>query len=280
LGFGVTTPANPITKPGWTLTFNDEFNGNALDATKWYSSYTDRPNPFSDEDKYIANGIVPREYYDDSAIIVSNGLKLIIDYDPKTFIIKDWNGQPIINPTTGQPYSVTINHKVGVVTAKKTESWGEKHFSQRFGYFEIRCKLPQSRATWPAFWLSGIMDWPPEIDIFEIYTSRSFASFNSNYHWGVDKNKCFPHESDVASHHVNDVSAGFHNYACEWDTCFIKWYYDGLLVRIAHKKVNCVIEPMQIIINNAIDNLNNPNNFASLLTLPAFFEIEYFRAYE
>lgn len=277
LGFGSNTPPNPITKPGWQLTFNDEFPGNSIDNTKWYKKYIDRPNPFSDGDKFINNGTIPREYYDDTAINVSSGtLKLLIDYEPKTFTINDWSG-PVINPGTGLPYSVTIDHKVGVVVAKETLPWGEKPFTQRFGFFEARCKIPTSKATWPAFWISGSVDWPPEIDIFEIYTSKSFKVFESNYHWGRE-NDCFEHESDAAKHNVNNVSSQFHIYGCEWDSCFIKWYYDNLLVRVAHKNVTNVFEPMVLIVNNAIDNMNAPN-FATELTLPAVFEIDYVRVY-
>jgi beta-glucanase (GH16 family) len=278
LGFGSNPPTNPPAKAGWIVTFSDEFSGNSIDTTKWYRQMTDRPNPFSDVDKFVKSGVVPLEYYDDSAVSVSNNtVKLLLDYAPKTFVVKDWNG-PIIDPNTGQPYSVTINHKAGVLISKKTESWGEvKNYSQRFGFFETRCRLPNSKATWPAFWLSGLMDWPPEIDIFEIFTSKSFHAFESNYHWGIEKD-CFQHESDSAGHDVNDVSGAFHTYGCEWDSCFIKWYYDNMLVRVAHEHVHNVFEPMIIILGNGIDSMNEPN-FASVLTLPAIFEVDYVRVY-
>jgi beta-glucanase (GH16 family) len=39
----------------------------------------------------------------------------------------------------------------------------------KYGYFAIRSKNPTGPATWPAFWLTGQKNWPPEIDIFEMY---------------------------------------------------------------------------------------------------------------
>jgi beta-glucanase (GH16 family) len=276
LGFGINTPPNPIAKSGWQLTFNDEFSGSTLDDTKWYKKYINQPNPFSDYQEYIDSGTIPKEYSDDSAIYVSGGsLKLSIEFDPKTFIVKDWNG-PIINPATGSPFTVTIDRKIGSIVAKKTESWGDVHpFNQRFGFFEARCKIPSSKATWPAFWLTGFLDWPPEIDIFEIYTSKSNTAFESNYHWGK-KDDCFEHSSDVKEHTVNNTSNEFHIYACEWDSCFIKWYYDNMLVRVAHNNVNHVFEPMVLILNNAIQKVPN---YESELSLPTFFEIDYVRVY-
>lgn len=265
LGFGVNTPTNPVSKAGWNLTFNDEFNGTSLDTTKWYTRPNEYPNPFP-------GGNPPPLYWDASAIQPSSGtIKLQIEKDPKTFTVNTWQG-----PTS---QTVTIDHKVGYLVAKKTEPWGEKLFLQRFGYFETRCRMPRSKATWPAFWMWGGMDWPPEIDVFEVLTSISYSSFSSNYHWGA-AGQCFDHDDAAATHPVNNITSDFHIYGCEWDSCFIKWYYDNLLVRVAHDHVNNVFEPMRVLITNGIDTLNNASNFAQLLTLPASFEIDYVRVYE
>lgn len=254
---------------------------------------------------------MPKQYQDESAVEVSGGtLKLKIMHDPRLFNLKDWNGD-IINPSTMQPYQVTINHKVGIISSKEILPWcicecgsgeryrcpcSEKDYSQRFGFFEIRCKLPSSKAIWPAFWLSGAVEWPPEIDVFEMFTSKSFKAFESNYHWGKEKD-CFEHSSDSKKHDVNNVSENFHIYACEWDSCFIKWYYDNLLVRVAHKNVTNVFERMKIIVSNGIDDLNNKSmyephsyssdkdrldlpNYENELIPPAIFEVDYVRAYK
>lgn len=300
LGFGVGTPPNPVVKPGWNPTFSDEFNGTTLDTDKWYTKMLDRPNLFNDYEKYINSNVVPPYYFDDSAIEVSGGtVKLKIEYHPETFDIRDWNG-PINDPNTGLPYQVTINHKMGVLLAKQKVPWcdppcDEKTYSQRFGFFEIRCRMPQSKATWPAFWLSGTVCWPPEIDVFEILTSMSFSVMKTNYHWGKE-NYCFDHASNDLDINTNNLSNEFHNFGCEWDSCFIKWYYDNQLVRVAHKNVTNVFEPMNIIVGAGIDDMNNKSkfepyqysltnnrlnklNYEDELTLPSVFEVDYVRAY-
>ena len=41
-------------------------------------------------------------------------------------------------------------------------------FAQKYGYFEIRAKIPVGVAVWPAFWmLADDGGWPPEIDVME-----------------------------------------------------------------------------------------------------------------
>ena len=41
----------------------------------------------------------------------------------------------------------------------------------RYGWFEAKIKLPKGKNLWPAFWMWAWDSWPPEIDIFEGYTT-------------------------------------------------------------------------------------------------------------
>ena len=44
----------------------------------------------------------------------------------------------------------------------------QSSFSQKFGYFEIRSKIPVGIGVWPAFWLlADDGGWPPEIDVMK-----------------------------------------------------------------------------------------------------------------
>lgn len=274
LGFGVNTPPNPIVKQDWgSPVFHDEFDGTDLDGSKWnwYGDGTKTSFPFD----YTKR----TEYWSPNAVEVSNGtLKLHLKKQPQQYLnVTDWEGNLI-------HADVTVPYMSGMIQTKHHH--GDElycyGFKQRHGFFEARCKAPNSRAAWPAFWLSGVTEWPPEIDIFEIYTTQSFKSFNSNYWWGKEGD-CWKKGQSPETHEVNNVSEEFHIYACEWDGCFIKFYYDNLLVRVAHSNVNHVFSSCRIILNNAVDNLHVPENNAEAyheyLTFPNVFEVDYVRAY-
>lgn len=241
----------------WIPTFEDDFD--TLDLTKWHIGYKDRPNLFSDHQQYLDHKTVPKEYYGAEAITVSNSiLKLHITYEPKTFKVRDWNGY------VRNEVEVTITYAAGVLVS---------YFTQRFGFFEARCKMPSGGGHWPAFWLSGATEWPPEIDIFEVYTTKGLTSFESNYHWGA-YGECFGHQSDVKTHKMKvDLSADFHIYGCEWDSCYIKWFFDGKLIRTARRKVNHVLERMHIIISMGIHETKD-------LTIKNPMEVDYIRVYK
>lgn len=56
-------------------------------------------------------------------------------------------------------------------------SWDacDSGFAQRYGYFEMRAKIPSGPGFWPAFWLIGVdkSNGTAEIDIFEHHTHKS-----------------------------------------------------------------------------------------------------------
>lgn len=245
-------PVNPLDKPGWTLTFNDEFDNLELNESKWFTQYQDRPNPFTTTTKPI------QEYYDKSAIGFSPDCAILrILKDKRTFPVKDWNGD------TGE--MVTIPNKTGMLIAKQDG----KLFSQQYGYFEIRARIGSKKGMWPSFWLSGSKNWPPEIDIFEFHTGKSFTILESNYH----RTKDGQHVHNARKHKIPDISKAFHVYACEWDNEFIRWYFDNQLIRIESRDIELMNEPLILIVSNGIDPNFTPD-------IPAWYAIDYVRVYE
>lgn len=99
----------------------------------------------------------------------------------------------------------------------------------KYGYIEVRAKLPPGKGTWPAIWMMPKADtyggWPDsgEIDIMEfvgfdpdkIHTSAHTKAFNHRI--GTQKTR---------SSIVNGVCTDFHTYAIEWTPKAILWYVD------------------------------------------------------
>ena len=213
-------------KKGFKLTFEDNFD--SLDKNKWRLG---QPWGYFHESSL-------HQYHDEKNCKIDNGhLLLEGKFNPKPFKIKD--------------SSIIIPYSIGLINS-------DISFSQKYGYFEIRCKNPKGPATWPAFWLTGAHKWPPEIDIFEMYGKKDGKRIHkqiSSIHYGLTGSKSFgtlvrkiwlPKDTDTA----------FHVYACKWTSKYIKFYTDGILVR--NQKVNKRLKPwlddeMVIIINNGFE---------------------------
>lgn len=251
---------NDIKKDGWILTFNDEFDDGELDRKKWRtdSYYGLRFHPGNIKNK----GIAPDVYYDDSCFEFENSiLKQKMNNKPKNIRYIDWSGKDWGN--------FKIPYRAGQIDSSN-------YFKQKYGYFEIRSKVSKEKGVWPAFWLASTNSWPPEVDVYEIYTGKKggLFHFESNFHWLPTENR----KMKVGKHRVLNVSEGFHTYAVEWDENGFKIFYNNLLVRVFSnpKAIEFFSHPMHIIIgvvphiNHGIEDANFPN----------YHEIDYVRAYE
>jgi len=150
-----TGSEKPWDKPGWELTFNDEFEGVAIDDTKWNFRYHWGQSPINGE----------LQAYVDDAFEVRNGI-LRIRADKR----QAYYGGQLMNYTSGLIVSYP-------------------YFLQEYGGFEIRCKMPFGQGFWPAFWL--YYDKEPEgyreIDIFEFLghdpDMAYFTSYDGKVKW-------------------------------------------------------------------------------------------------
>ena len=118
-----------------------------------------------------------------------------------------------------------------------TDSDAENGFSQKFGYFECRCILPQGSDIWSAFWLmnSGVFDENgdgrdgTEIDIFE---SDCYGDFMEN---AVTSNLHFDGYGDAHQKHgatkfllKNNPYEEFNTYGLEWNENEYIFYINGV----------------------------------------------------
>ena len=145
------------------------------------------------------------------------------------------------------------------------------HFSQTYGYFEMRVKMPNGQGFWPAFWLLPTsLAWPPEIDIFESYMGQP-ASTTNTFHW-IDNG----HQMNYAAFKLSDQSLNYHTFGLDWQKGLMIFYIDGKEVRrIASAFVPS--ESMYILANLAIQG-GNDGPTASV-KFPQAMQIDYIRAF-
>ncbi len=104
-------------------------------------------------------------------------------------------------------------------------------FEKKFGYFEIRCKMPPIKGGWCAFWMMPAAGSPvgdegrdgTEIDVFESIDSEN-GNGNHALHWdGYGKDL----KSQV--HRVEnrpDLYGGYHSFAVLWNEKEYVFYID------------------------------------------------------
>jgi beta-glucanase (GH16 family) len=96
-------------------------------------------------------------------------------------------------------------------------------FAQRYGRFEIRCRIPAGRGLRAIASLLPVPLAPlPETDLFEVSGSAP-TNFAFGNNWGTEQTR----RSFSDSFSGPDLSAGFHIVAVEWDENRILWSIDG-----------------------------------------------------
>jgi beta-glucanase (GH16 family) len=103
-------------------------------------------------------------------------------------------------------------------------------FTQAYGRFEARIKMPQGKAIWPAFWSLGNnagAGWPGrgELDIME--TFNDFTLNHGSAHGpGYSGGQCLTAQVKAP---FGSFADAYYVYAIEWEPAVVRWYVDGTL---------------------------------------------------
>ncbi len=226
-----------MTKAGWILSFQDEFTGHALNIGKWIDSYPDDVRTHSNNEL---------EYYAPDGYYLSGG-QLHLKAERRTLADHGYTS--------------------GMVT-----TYGK--FAQKYGWFEMRARMPHGKGLWPAFWLlPSDKTWPPEIDILEVLCDKPNIVYLTN-HWLDAQSQ---HQSHGQSFNGPDLSQGFHTYAVDWEPSEITWYVDG--VERSRSTEGIPTQPMYVIANLAVGG-DWPGNPDATTPLPNTMDIDYIRVYQ
>jgi beta-glucanase (GH16 family) len=253
-------PAAPPTSNGWTLVWSDEFNGpdgSSVDRTKWVV-----------ETGGDGWGNQELEYYTDRSenVSVHDG-NLVIRALPEKY--------------TG-PDGVKRNY-----TSARLKTFGK--FSQTYGRFEARIKIPYGQGMWPAFWMLGDdidkVGWPAcgEIDIMENIGKEPAIIHGSIHGPGYVGGTGI--EAPYTLSAKQRFADGFHIFAIEWDTESISFYVDKqLYVRRTRGDLKpgwkwVFDKPFFLILNLAVGG-DWPGNPDSNTVFPQSMLVDYVRVYQ
>jgi beta-glucanase (GH16 family) len=198
--------SNPRPPSNWILTFSDEFNGvGTPDPAKWtLPSYDRRPNS-SGPDGYWDPG---NAYMDGKGNLVIKVQKLASG---------DYSSACVSTEGPGSNGSNATNAK----------------FSQTYGKYECKAKLPTQQGWWVAFWMmqgnqgsvgNGGVD-GSEVDIMEAWGWTD--KINHAIHWdgyGAD------HQSVGTADYPPGIRNGYHIYTLIWDPDMYYFYIDSVEV--------------------------------------------------
>jgi beta-glucanase (GH16 family) len=152
MGTSVADASDSAVPAGYTKVFSDEFDGDRLDTTKWWT-------------RTLHNGGTLDHYNDEAQRYRENGNHPV--------------GGGILKLVANPPNAAHPNHwESGMIRAKT--KFG------KYGYYETRVKMPRGLGVWPAFWLSPEdQKWGGEIDMFEFVNNGTPADNINTIHTGA-----------------------------------------------------------------------------------------------
>jgi beta-glucanase (GH16 family) len=250
-----------------SLTFNDDFNHFDRYQNKhgtWRTVFGSG-GPLSIDNRSL-KGNAEKQVYMDPEFGGSDG-GTPIGINP--FSIRDGKLRIEAKPTPPEilPRVWGLPYTSGLITSKFS-------FTQTYGYFEMRAKLPPGKGLWPAFWLLPVKQgWPPEIDIMEVLGKDSHKLYTTVIQKKFVNGSRVTQKATV----VDDMSAGFHTYGASWQPDAIRWYFDDRQVAMAPTPAE-LNTPMYMLANLAVGGRwgGDPDGSTHF---PAVMEIDFIRAY-
>jgi hypothetical protein len=264
-------PVNPLEKPGYTLEFNDEFDGPDINTDKWVPFYL----PHWSSRAQTA----PRYYFEDGALI----LQITKDQPPWC---PEFDGEVRCSSIQTGEFAGEVGSTIGQLQFSSACVVREaqpnvRKYTPQYGYFELRAKGLKTSANHAAFWMIGYEDSPEksgEIAIFELVGSNTGAD-SSGVRFGVHP-WADPNLTDEFYEESLPIDTShYHIYALEWTPTHLDFYVDNLKIKTIHHSPNY---PMQFMLGlyehpfeGAWTGVYNPND-----PYPKKFTVDYFRAYQ
>lgn len=257
---------------GYNLVWNDEFKGRTIDNAKWR---TNQPRMTA----YDGVG----NFNEGTVRSVGNGRLLMTAY--KNSDTTKYNGKTYL--TTN---SITT----------------ENRMSFKYGYLEVRAKVPYKAGCWPSLWLrspnakqtdlTGKDGYNMEVDIIEPfgYTDKNGITIHET-NKSDENDHCQAAVGSYKFKNAENLANEYHTYGFLWTADEMKFFIDGecfatytkdTLARMGYKgdfddTVNILFDNQLITTNSPVANEEKTNTIENNEgSLPAEYSVEYVRLYQ
>ena len=248
--------ANPTTGQPWKCTFDDEFNGTSLDRSKWFVQTTAASGYTAGDDCYMDSP--------DNVSVNGGALSLTAIHQATQFVC----GNGVTQNTSGE-----------VMTYQ--------HFSQTYGFFEVRAKFPD--VTVPGL-QSTLWLWPVnrvkygplpgesgEIDFAEWFSQTPNLDIPNVHYIGATS-------TDTAQCPLPNP-ATFHTYGLEWTPSKLTIFLDGTTCMVDYWHPLLPLSPPEpfdqpffINLTQALGTYSNAFNPATT-PMPATTQVDWVRVW-
>ena len=257
---------------GYSLVWNDEFKGRTIDNAKWR---TNQPRMTAYDG--VGN-------FDEGTVrSVGNGRLLMTAYK---------------NPDTAN-----YNGKTYLTTNSITT---ENRMSFKYGYLEVKAKVPYKAGCWPSLWLrspnatqtdlTGKDGYNMEVDIIEPfgYTDQNGTTIHET-NKSNNSDHCQAAVGNYKFKNAENLANEYHIYGFLWTADEMKFYIDGecfaaytkdTLARMGYKgdfddTVNILFDNQLITSSSPVANEEKTNTIENNEgSLPAEYSVEYVRLYQ
>ncbi|MEU1425310.1 family 16 glycosylhydrolase [Kitasatospora sp. NPDC005751] len=255
-------PPNPTTKSGYTLDFDEEFDGSTLNTNKWLPSYLPHwtSTPQNAQARYtIANGNLTER----------------LDADTPA-----WNSQydGTVKISSIQSYEKDWWHRFNDAMPNDHHEPDFNGYSTKYGYFEIRAKNSNvGGGGHQAFWLVGTDDTTSanansEIDMIETFFSKPANWRIAAYGWSDPDflSSWYLSDTTVPS---GSPTTEYHVYGMDWTPTQLNFYYDNQLYKTVNDAPN---SPMGMILGIYTDAGSGQHNDV----WPKNWNVDYVRVFK
>ena len=244
----------------WTLVWSDEFdgpNGSPVNSSKW--SYDIGGNGWGNNELETYTSRTANSDLEGGALVIK-----------------------ALKETLTGPDNITRNYTSARLLTKNK-------FSQAYGRFEARIKIPYGQGIWPAFWMLGdnidTAHWPNcgELDVME-NIGREPSIVHGTLH-GPGYSAGSGITAAYSLPNGQKFSDDFHTFAVEWEPSVVRFYVDGFLYKTRTPAdlpagTSWVFDhPFFIILNVAVGG-DWPGNPDATTVFPQQMVVDYIRVYQ